>query len=206
MQHPVTKSDMRRVMRVIHYLWPEISPHTYLADEMESAAMLGLAQAAIHFDPERSEVVDWAFYSQQLAIFRVLDMFRDEAAHPCGITGDGRGKDKAAFEIDRPLAKDGIHNQDMVELPEHNMIPNIEQYAADKEFSTVLVDALSSLPHHPRYAAKMWVMYLSGYSQIDIAKTLKIDPKNISSLIGRQKYKLIEYLTENYYNRYPYPE
>lgn len=207
MKHEVTQADMTRILNCIHDMWPDIRPATFLWDEMESAAMLGLTEASR--DYHKRYHVTWEWYSLHIAIFRVKDVLRLEINRPCGIVKTGRDREPIEIVLSSPNEDDEAPCYlDPGNMIEHSETPDPMDMMSKKEWAECMkraIDLLDEIRHSP-HIKTVWHMWLSGYSTTDIAKTINMTVDNVYRMLKAQLPFVMQYMVRNYYSKYPYAE
>lgn len=208
MAHDVTQSDIDRVKSVLYDLYPEINSSHLLHDEIESAAMAGLAEASRKFDPAKSS---WYGYSLRIALYRVWDTLRIECQRPCGITGGTRNKSVGIAILRHPDPMDSenveiIFNQQPETMIEHSHSPDDGGDERLLHFELCVDKLLSTLDFRPAMTRHVWRHFFDGYRPADIAEILNMSKSYVSMALRMQASMVMDALVDTHYSLYPYPE
>lgn len=199
--YKITQRDITRVFNLVHDIWPDIEPRDYMWAELESAALLGLTEAAGKYDGQ----TPWQQYSQRMVVWRCKDMMRVEYQRPSGITGGGRGDHD--IELYQPECEDDPrYNRDVSEMVEHSLWPDPGEIEQDAHLQFCVAKILDTYPFEPEIFRQIWCRYWEGYSSADIAKMLDITESYVSMALAQCREGIMEELTRLHYSKYPYPE
>jgi RNA polymerase sigma factor (sigma-70 family) len=186
LKREITLEDIELARRISHNLYPGIHENHPLYNECESAAMLGLVDAATKFDPEQDKT--WPYYRYVRITGSVIDAMRKERDQCyAGLTGRGRNSDEETQVV---LSHD-------LETPMHvnrvpTALPDAEDLLLKGELLTQAFKYIDSCK--PREAYILISVWMYDIPTITIAEQLGEKQRYVQWILTKHKPKILEYM------------
>lgn len=180
LKHDITQADIKYAKYIAHRLYPHIERSSALFAELESAAMLGLVDAANKYNADKANK-NWRLYRYYRVSGSIKDAMRVEAGQGgVGITGRGR------CDTD-----DGIKLEDTTELIIDERM-NPEELCIMKECYEIALDYIMTCKDET--AVKLVAVILAGAKPADVARKLKC--LKVDTLVKYHKPLMLQYIRE----------
>lgn len=180
----LTQADIDYARKTITFCYPHLDVHSGVYAELESAAMLGLVEAAARYNPDYGKT--WMQYRKYRVIGAIRAAMRDETQQGfIGITGRGRNTQHIHLKTSRNVEHiNTIQDNDSWDLDSILSAQNIQDLVADYcvEYCNIST------------AVKIIAIILGNAPISDVARQLKCSKAGVSNLLKKHRLKIGKYI------------
>lgn len=185
--HEITKHDMMYARSLVLRCWRNANKSSLLYDELESAAMLGLVEAAKRYD--ESSRIPWFVYRQYRVRGIIKDVLRSEIEQGfIGLTGRGRNpKDDITLAGIHAIDDEITHIATEDDLEYQYLIHQCQQAAIE-----YIIGCTEST------AIKLVAIILAGGEVSSVARILGCSRAALNQLVIFHKKAMVKFIRDKF--------